>query len=411
MKKTVMVHIDGLSNHSLDDRGTRTLLEAARTPHLDDLAQHGELGRLGVPNESRPFVGELALLALLGYDTKKFYSGPGTFESISLEVTLDSHDVAFLCDFVTVRAEEGWGEGKKLGPSLLLDDISAEGLELEDARELLDTINDQLVSENIQFYKGHHSRHLMVWVGGHAKIRSWNPQQVLGQSLGAVLPSGDGAKTLHELMEASRVILQHHPINQERMTAGLKPLNCLWLWGAGKPVEMPLLNERWPITGSVLSPSGSYRGVGIASGLQAATVDDQEEQESEKFQRLAKMAVVGTEKQNFVCLHVPFSKELRPIKESDSSTRYQEYLQCLDEHVIGTLRDFCAGSEDAQLFVVCTSDSRQESQTAKPVVPYVLYDGQNVGEGHSGVAFNEQEAAHHPLRNASTFLARFFGNA
>ena len=411
MKKTVMVHIDGLPNHSFDDRGKRTLWEVARTPHLDELTQHGELGRLGVPNETRPFVGELALLALLGYDTKKFYSGPGAFESISLEVTLDSHDVAFLCDLVTLRAEEGWGDAKKLGPSLLLDDISAEGLELDDARELLDTINDQLVSENIQFYKGHHSRHLMVWVAGHAKIRSWNPQEVLGQSLDAYLPVGDGAKTLHELMEASRVILQHHPFNQERVTAGLKPLNCLWLWGAGKPVELPLLNERWPITGSVVSPSGSYRGVGIASGLQTAIVDGQEEYDPDKFQRLAKMAVACTEKQNFVCLHILFSEALRPIRESTTSTRYVEYLQCLDEHLIQTLRTFCTGTENVQLLVVCTSSSRQETETAKPVAPYVLYNGQNVGEDHSGVAFNEQEAAHHPLRNASTFLARSFGKA
>ena len=96
----------------------RTAPGGSDTPHLDDLARHGELGRLGVPKESRPFAGELALVSLLGYDSQKWYTGPGAYEGINLEVVLDRNDVAFLCDFVTLRAEDGWGDGKKLGASL-----------------------------------------------------------------------------------------------------------------------------------------------------------------------------------------------------------------------------------------------------------------------------------------------------
>jgi len=93
VKKTIMVHIDGIPTHSFEELGTRTVLQAAQIPHLDDLARHGELGRLGIPREVRPFAGELALLSLLGYDTQKWYTGPGAFEGINLEVVLDGHDV------------------------------------------------------------------------------------------------------------------------------------------------------------------------------------------------------------------------------------------------------------------------------------------------------------------------------
>ena len=81
MKKTIMVHIDGIPTGSFEELGARTLLEAANLPHLDDLTRHGELGRLGVPRETRAFAGELALLGLLGYDTQKWYSIANTIES------------------------------------------------------------------------------------------------------------------------------------------------------------------------------------------------------------------------------------------------------------------------------------------------------------------------------------------
>ena len=52
------------------------------------------------------------------------------------------------------------------------------------------------------------------------------------------------------------MILRHHPVNQERVNAGLKPANCLWPWGQSKPVELPPLKERWPIQGAVVSQVG-----------------------------------------------------------------------------------------------------------------------------------------------------------
>ena len=82
MRKTIVIHVDGLTGQSYQELGGQTVLESARTPHLDALAEHGELGRLGVPRETRPFCGEMALLALLGYDPHKWYTGPGDRKSV-----------------------------------------------------------------------------------------------------------------------------------------------------------------------------------------------------------------------------------------------------------------------------------------------------------------------------------------
>jgi len=409
VKKTIMVHIDGMPTYPFEELGMRTVLQAAQTPHLDDLARHGELGRLGIPKEPRPFAGELALVSLLGYDSQKWYAGPGAFEGINLEVVLDRNDVAFLCDFVTLRAEDGWGDGKKLGASLVMDDISGGGLETEEARELIDAINEQLVSENIQFYLGQHARHLMVWVGGNPKIGCGNPQEAIGKPIDTYLATGEGAQILRELMEAARAILRHHPVNQERVSAGLKPANCLWLWGQSKPVELPLLKERWPIQGAVVSQSGPYRGVAMATGLQTVNGENLGENEPDRLRMIAAMASKILEKQDLACLHIPFSAWKMDEEQPNPSSLFVEHLQDIDEYLIVPLRQLCTGFADARLFVVATPGASNPKECTHSPVPYVLYEGQKADEQPSTVAFNEDEVSQRPLQNATTFSERFFG--
>ncbi|MDH5427261.1 MAG: hypothetical protein OEZ05_16230 [Nitrospirota bacterium] len=409
MKKTIMVHLDGIPTHPFEELDSRTVLQAAQTPCLDDLARHGELGRLGIPKELRPFTGELAFLGLLGYDTPKWFVGPGSFEGINLEVVLDRNDVAFLCDFVTLRAEDEWGDGKKLGPALVMDDISGGGLETEEARELIDAINEQLVSENIQFYLGHQARHLMVWVGGNVKICCRNPQEALGQSLDGFLPVGESAKVLCELMEASRAILRHHPVNQERVQAGLKPANCLWPWGPSKPVELSTLKEQWSIQGSVVSQCGPYRGVAMASGLQAVNVEEHGENTSEWLQRVAGMASKILEKQDLACLHIPFGTLASSQGSSDQASRYVETLEQIDEHLLRPLQQSHVEGGEGRLFVVATPCRSQSDENESPTSRYVLSEGQKADGSPTTRAFHDQDVLTFPLQNAAMFFERFFG--
>ena len=405
MKKTIIVHVDGVPAHSFEELGARTVWQTAQTPYFDDLAQHGELGCLGVSNDSRPFVAELALLSLLGYDPHKEYAGPGAFESMNLEVVLDRNDVAFLCDFVTLRAEDGWGDGKKLGPTLIMDDASGAGLETEDARELIDAINDQLVSESIQFYMGHQARHLMVWVGGNAKIGCGDPRQAKGKQIDAYLAKGEGSQILRELMEASRMILRHHSVNQERIAVGLKPVNCLWPWGQSKPVELTTLKERWSIHGSVVSRCGPYRGVALASGLQVVNIDNSDESQTDPLGMMASIASKILETQDLACLHVPVSRIASHQESATLAAMFVEYLEQIDEQLIRPLQQTCGETGDVRLFVVATpSASPLEADVS---ARYVLYEGLKMDGEPSGLDFGDEAVLAKPLQNATTFFERF----
>ena len=181
--KIVFVQADGMASAPLEELGGRTPLQAASTPNLDFLAGEGEYGQLILPGQNVSLSGEKIHLALLGYDPDKYYSGQGPFEAASLGVGLEKQDVAFLCHLVTLGVMEGKSESKKMGPHLFLLDDRAGRIDSEDARDLIDAVNDQMGSETIQFYTGKGHRHLMVWAGGVARRGCGNPHAALGKSI------------------------------------------------------------------------------------------------------------------------------------------------------------------------------------------------------------------------------------
>ena len=54
-----------------------------------------------------------------------------------------------------------------------MDDATAGLIDTQQARELIEAINEQLGSETIQFYPGSGHRHLMVWVAENYGQSVW----------------------------------------------------------------------------------------------------------------------------------------------------------------------------------------------------------------------------------------------
>ncbi|MDR4494732.1 MAG: hypothetical protein AB7P17_08800 [Nitrospirales bacterium] len=403
MRKTIIVHVEGFLFQGSQPTHRLTPLERAPTPHLNQLANRGHIGQFQVPGESRPLRGALALLSLLGYETTKCYAGSGPFAAAGLEVKLEKHDVAFLCDLVTLRSEGGWGEGKKLGPQLIMDDPGGGGVSSEEARDLLDAINEQLVSENIQFYLGHHHRHLMVWAGGGAKVISRNPVEAVGQPIEPFLPTGDGGAVLRELMEASRVILSHHELNQERIADGGKPVNCLWMWDQGKALDLLPLNDRWPVTGAVISGDSAVLGAGSLLGLSAVRLDMGYENMSEAFREAKEFSLKAIGKKEFAYVHVPIAGKLGSPEDAMG-----QCWETLDTHLIGPLQDEFLIKGPNRLVVIGTPyvDDAPELSGGNGLSGYLLCDGKEALRSPFAPGFHEKVLATRPLEDVTKFFER-----
>ena len=408
--KHVILHADGMADHPRKELGGRTPLQAALTPHLDRLAQGGELGLLAAAPENVRQGSGLMGTTILGYDPKKYYQGPGPFEAASLGVVVSEHDVVYRCTMVTLRADAqsgskgGLNEIKKLGPQVVMDDPTADLISTEEARELIEAINEQLGSEMIQFYPGLGHRHLMVWVNGKSRAICTDPQLLVGRPIADALPTGDGSDILWKLMDASFQILRDHPLNDERREAGQKPANCLWLWGQGRAILWPNLSERLKMSGVVVSQSDVHRGLGIMAGLEAV---DGARLAGADLRTQAAVVLEELKKNDFAYVHVELPDEV--VYGSDVAAKVKG-IEAVDRELVGPLLDGLAQLGSHRIVAFCDSGSVHHGQAAEGPGFFAYRDSAAAPSAGTGRRFIEADARAStvPPRDATKFVVRLF---
>ena len=96
---------DGMADRPVPELGGRTPLEAAHKPHMDWLAQHGEVGMARTVPEGMPPGSDTANLSVMGYDPRTCYSGRSPLEAVSMGIPLAEDDVTFRCNLGVLPAD------------------------------------------------------------------------------------------------------------------------------------------------------------------------------------------------------------------------------------------------------------------------------------------------------------------
>jgi 2,3-bisphosphoglycerate-independent phosphoglycerate mutase len=256
MKYVILVG-DGMGDYPIAELGGKTPLEAAATPYLDELARRGELGcARTIPKGMEPG-SDIANLAIMGYDPARYHTGRAPLEAAALGVKLGPAEVAFRCNLVTLRRE---------ADALYMEDYSAGHIGSDEAKKLIQALEGALGADGRHFYPGVSYRHLLVWAQGDAAWRTYPPHDWTGKEVGHLMTDGPQAP-LWELIRASWPVLQDHAINRSRAAAGKNPATSIWLWGQGRPPQLPTLKERFGLTGAVISAVDLIRGIGLYAGL------------------------------------------------------------------------------------------------------------------------------------------------
>jgi 2,3-bisphosphoglycerate-independent phosphoglycerate mutase len=409
--KYVILHGGGMADVPHPNLGGKTPLQMAATPNMDLLARKGELGLVAVAAEGVPPGTTVGQLAFFGYDLHKHHCGPAPFEAVSQGVALGEHDVVLRCSMVTLKsgAAKGKTSGsediRKLTPQLVMEDAAAGGIEDDEARELIDAINEQLGSETLQFYPGADHRHLMVWVGGKPRALCRDPREAAGRPIGEFLPAGDGGDVLRQVMEASLMILQGHPVNEQRRQSSLKAANCLWLWGAGKAPNLPKLTDQYRIAASVLSSSDLIRGIGMCAGLDGVAVAASDGRRGSEFSALAQTTLRELAKKDFVYVHAQVPMETAAA--TDPKAKLQ-VLEEFDHKTVGPILEGLPKLGSHRVVLICDHAEPAVRQSQPPPVPYVLYAGSGGKAADHPRGFNEADAqkAQTGVRDASRLMNR-----
>jgi 2,3-bisphosphoglycerate-independent phosphoglycerate mutase len=299
MKYIVLVG-DGMADYPVKELGERTPLEAARTPNMDSIAQHGRLGRVRtIPPDLSP-ASDVANISILGYDPQQFYTGRGPLEAANLGIDLEEDDVAFRCNLVTVSGDT-------------LVDYSAGHISSKEAAILIKAIDQNLGTNRLRFYPGVSYRNIMLAKRGEDyhldDLKCQPPHDIVGQSVSANLPRGDNADIIIKLMDESRRLLEKQEINLVRIDLKENPANMIWLWGQGKKPALPGFQDKYGLGGSVISAVDLIKGLGKILGLEVITVPGATGYYDTDYEGKARCALKSLEEKDFVFVHVEAADE------------------------------------------------------------------------------------------------------
>ena len=383
MKYLVML-CDGMADEPNEALGNSTPMEKANKPCMDSLAAKAEVGIVKTVAEGLKPGSDVANLSVLGYEPAVYYSGRSPLEAASIGIDLKDTDVTLRCNLVTLSDEEDYE--KKTILDYCADDISS-----EEAKILIEYIQEKLGNDKFRFYPGVSYRHCLVWSNGnpHPGVLT-PPHDITGKVITDYIPKGEAVDELYDLMKKSYDLLKDHPVNQARIARGKRPANSIWLWGEGTKPLLDNFSEKFGKKGSMISAVDLLKGIAICAGMNSVDVEGATGYLDTNFDGKCKAAIEEFKKgADLVYIHVEAPDECGHRGEIENKVKA---IEMIDEHILGPVVEFLKGYDDFAV-LVCPDHPTPLSirtHTSTPV-PYLIYDSKN--EINSGVkVFCEKEA-------------------
>lgn len=358
--KWVMIVPDGMADWALPELDGQTPLMKARTPAMDRLARESILGKvLTVPEGMYPG-SDVANMALLGYDPRQHYTGRGPIEAAAMGVEMEPTDVAFRCSLISTDGER-------------LLDYSGGNISTEEARTLIQLLQEKLGTSKIAFFPGVGYRHVMRWRHGPVEVACVPPHEIVGSYLRDYYPHGDGEQTLIQLMEDSYEILSAHSINRRREDEGKLPANMIWLWGQGRAPKLKPFALKWGKTGAVIAAVDVIRGLGRLAGLETPTVPGATGYIDTNYAGKGEYALRMLEKHDFVYVHIEAPDEAGHHGDVEAKIWAIEQI---DQHIVAQIAEgLFAHKEPFRMLILPDHFTPVAKRThAEGFVPFLLYD-------------------------------------
>jgi len=240
--KTLFIVLDGAA-----DAGNNTPYERAYKPNLDFLAKNGRLGlvqtvRKGIAPES-----DFAVMAILGYDPYKYFTGRGPLEAYGAGVKLGKQFLALRTNFATVELDK------------IMDRRVGRSLTTKEAKELEKAISKEVkLPCKFLFKSTTEHRGVLVLYGKFSdKVSNVDPAYEKDGSFGIAVALSNNfiqrcnplskkaektAEIINSFVEQSRQVLDKHAVNKARDSQGLPKANAILPRDAGN--KLPKLPEK-----------------------------------------------------------------------------------------------------------------------------------------------------------------------
>ncbi len=400
MKYAVILY-DGMADYPVPALNGKTPMEAAKKPNFDALAQKSEVGIVKTVADGLKPGSDVANLAVMGYDAKKYYTGRSPLEAVSIGVKMDDTDVALRCNLVTLSDEENYEDKKML-------DYSAGDISTAEAAELIKTIEEKLGTDIYKFYSGVAYRHCLLWKNGTLDLGKMTPpHDISGKVIGEYLSQSENAKDLIKMMKKSVEILKNHPVNLKRISEGKLPANSIWLWGEGSKPILPKFYDLYSVSGSVISAVDLLKGIGISAGMNTPEIEGATGYIDTNFEGKAKAAVEELKTVDFVYVHIEAPDECGHRNEPENKVRA---IELIDEKVLPVIVEALEKYDDYKIMILPDHPTPITTMThASDPVPYMIYQKSKPQQGVQSINENSAKATGNYIEKGYTLMSKFIG--
>ena len=365
-RKGLVIILDGLGDRPIPGFGGATPLEAAQTPHMNELVSAGRCGLVDPLFPGLPVSTHTGAGILLGMNTDDVLNLPrGPVEAAGTGLPVMPGDIALRCNFATLKPD---------GDDFLVVDRRAGRI-----RSGTDELAEAL--QNIHLDDGF-SASIRPATGHRAVMRLSGPQQLPDVSdtdpaaTGALVltchplevdnPVGEqAANAINTFIRQAYERLHDHPVNREREARGQPPANGIITRGAGTIGMIRNVIHHAGLRAAVIAEEHTIIGLAHLSNYTAITRPEFSRHPETSLGKKTSAALSALKDHDLVFLHIKepdiYSHDLDPQGK-------KAVLERIDDALVPLLReDIVIG-----LSADHSTDSNSGNHCGDPV-PSILY--------------------------------------
>ncbi|MAQ91481.1 MAG: cofactor-independent phosphoglycerate mutase [Rhodopirellula sp.] len=326
MKYAIIIP-DGCADEPQESLGGKTPLQAAHIPNMDAVVQSGVIGAANHVPPHLPAGSAVANMSLLGFDPNEYFSGRAPLEAAAQGIELGPKDWGIRCNLVTVQDQ-------------VMKDFTADHITDQEAVALLETAQQELGSDILEFIPGVSYRNLLIYRGEQAQApfsndtRTTPPHDLTDNTVIHDFPRGPGSDLLSQLMSKSVELFADHPVNQARIANGKLPATNVWLWGLGITPKLPDFLDVYGKRGKMITAVDLLRGIAALIDWDRIEVEGATGYTDTNYAGKGQAAIDALDSTDIICVHVEATDEAS--HEGDAEAKIKA-LEEIDTHIVGPL--------------------------------------------------------------------------
>lgn len=382
--KYVVLLCDGMADYPLKELDGETPMSKSFTPNMDILAKNSVIGLVKTVADGMKPGSDVANLSVLGYDPAVCYTGRSPLEAGSIGIDMLPSDVSFRCNLVTVSDDPKFEDRT-------LVDYCADDISTEEAEKLVKFLASHFDNDEFKLYSGVSYRHCLIWNNGTLDVGTLTPpHDITGRKVTEYVPDHPNAEKLFDMMKKSYDLLKDHPVNKARIERGLRPANCIWLWGEGVRANLDNFFKCYGLKGSMISAVDLLKGISKFAGMNVVNVSGATGYIDTNFKGKAEAALKELENgQDFVYIHVEAPDECGHRHEIENKVKA---IEIIDKEILGTMLPELNRYDDFKIMILPDHPTPLALKThTNDAVPFMIYTKSVRVDGKP--AFTEKTAA------------------